>query len=81
MAPRRRQVGGTLSTIVILAIIGVLGYYGWKALMEDETAPTCGAEQTSCLARCRKTSTEAPAIQACQEECGRRFAACSSRQR
>ena len=81
MALRRRQIGGTLGTIVILAVIGVLGYYGWKALMEDETTPTCSAEQNSCLARCRKTSTEAPAMQACQEECARRFAACSSRQR
>ena len=79
MAPRRRQVGGTLGTIVILAVIGVLGYYGWKALTEDETKPTCGAEQSSCLARCRKTATEAPAVQACQEECARRFAACSER--
>ena len=81
MARRRLQLGGTLSTLVILAVIGVLGYYGWKALIGDDTPPTCSAEQDSCLVRCRKTATEAPAMQACQEECKSRFAACSSRQR
>ena len=80
MARRRLQLGGTLSTLVIVAVIGVLGYYGWKALMSDDT-PTCGADQDSCFARCRKTATEEPAMQACQEECKSRFAACSSRQR
>ena len=80
MARRRLQLGGTLSTLVILAVIGALGYYGWKALMDD-TPPSCSEEQSSCLARCRKTSTEAPAMQACQDECRSRFAACSSRQR
>ena len=81
MARRQRQLGGTLSTIVILVVIGVLGYYAWKALTEDDKPPTCAAEQSSCQARCRKTATEAPAMQACQDECRSRFAACSSRQR
>jgi uncharacterized membrane protein YebE (DUF533 family) len=80
VAPRRFQLGGTLTTIVILAAIGVLGYYAWKALMDD-TPPTCSEEQNACLARCRKTATEAPAMQACQEECRRSFAACSGSQR
>ena len=80
MAPRRLQLGGTLTTVVILAAIGVMGYYGWKALMDD-TPPTCAEEQSSCLARCRKSATEAPAMQACQDECRGRFTACSSRQR
>jgi hypothetical protein len=80
VARRRLQLGGTLTTLVILAVMGALGYYAWKALMED-TPPTCSADQNSCLARCRKTATEAPAMQACQDECQRAFAACSSRQR
>ena len=81
MARRRRQLGGVLTTLVILAVLGVLGYYGWKALMEEDKAPSCSAEQNACVARCRKTATEAPAMQACQDECQSRFAACSSRQR
>ena len=79
MARRRLQLGGTLSTIVILAVIGVLGYYGWKALMEDNTPPTCNAANSACLAKCRKTATEAPAMQACQEDCRRDLAACNSK--
>lgn len=66
---------------MILAVIGALGYYAWTAFMSDDTPPTCSAEQNSCLARCRKTATEAPAMQACQEECKSRFAACSSGKR
>ena len=64
---------------MILAVLGALGYYGWKALMGDDTPPSCSAEQNSCLARCRKTATEAPAMQACLDECRRGFAACSSK--
>jgi hypothetical protein len=81
VARRRSQLGGTLGTLVVLVVVAVLGYYAWKALTDDDAPPSCSAEQNSCLARCRKTATEAPAMQACQEECRRGFAACSSRQR
>jgi hypothetical protein len=57
----------------------VLGYYGWKALMEDNTPPTCNAANSACLAKCRKTVTEAPAMQACQQDCRRDLDACNSK--
>ena len=79
MAPKRRQLGGTLSTLVILAAIGVIGYYAWKTLMGDDSPPSCAAQNQSCLTICNKTATEAPAMKACQEDCQTRLAACTGK--
>ena len=64
---------------MILAILGVLGYYGWKVLMSDDAQPSCAATNSACVAKCRKTATEAPAMQACQDDCKRDLAACGSK--
>ena len=56
--------------LVILAIAAGVGWYAYKAIWEDEPA-TCGGAQTVCLQKCRRTTTEAPAAQACQESCAR----------
>lgn len=74
--PGRRQSGGALSTLVILVAIGVGGYYAYKYYIEAEEAPSCRAQINRCVANCRKTATEAPQMQACQESCQRDSDAC-----
>ena len=74
--PRRHQSGGAFGTLVLLVAIGVVGYYGYKYLMQAEEAPSCRAQLNRCVAGCRKTSTEAPQAQACQEDCQRAADAC-----
>jgi hypothetical protein len=65
--------------LVVLAIAAAAAYYVWKGVSGEDAAPTCAAVNTACLAKCRKSATEAPAMQACQEECRRDLAACSSK--
>ena len=60
----------------ILAIAVVAGYYIYKAVMEDDRAPSCKSALTACMQNCRRTTTEAPAAQACQEACSRGADAC-----
>ena len=77
--PRRRQSGGAFGTLVLLATIGVAGYYGYKYFVEAEEAPSCKAQLNRCIANCRKTATEAPEVKACQENCQRESDACEKR--
>ena len=67
---------GAFGTLVIVAIAGVAGYYVYKAVMEPDEAPSCRAALNSCFAKCRRTSTDAPAAQACQDACQSDAAAC-----
>ena len=72
---------GAFGTLVILAIAGAAGYYIYKSVFEPESvsAPSCKSQLNSCIANCRKTTTEAPATQACQEACQRDASACESK--
>ena len=76
MRPLQRQVGGAFGTLVLLIAIGVAGYYAYRYLMEAEEAPSCKARLNRCVATCRRTNTEAPPLQACQEGCQREAQAC-----
>jgi len=73
---RRTQRGGALGTLVILVILGVGGYYAYTLFVAPSEPPSCAAQLQSCLTKCRKTTTEAPQAQACQEACQRDNAAC-----
>jgi len=70
---QRLQRGlGTFGTLVVLAIAIAAGYYAYKnVLTAPEAPPSCKAALNSCTANCRKTNTEAPEVQACQERCAR----------
>jgi hypothetical protein len=73
---RRFQHGGAVGASVIIGALAVAGYYAYTQFMAPPAPPTCKAQLNSCVASCRKTSTEAPALQACQEACQRDAAAC-----
>ena len=61
--------------LIILAIAAGVGWYAYKAIFTEEAAP-CASAQTACMQSCRRTTTEAPAAQACQESCQRDKEAC-----
>src|SRR5438552_17942138 len=51
--------------LVVIAIAVVAGYYVYKGVTGGGEAPTCDGSFTACMQICRRTSTEAPAAQAC----------------
>jgi len=67
---------GAFGMLIVLAVVGALGYYAYKAMTGEDEAPTCRSASTACMQKCRRTTTEAPAAQACQEGCRRDEAAC-----
>jgi hypothetical protein len=67
---------GAFGMLVVLALAVAAGYYAYKSLSGGDDAPTCKSAFTSCMQKCRRTTTEAPAAQACQEACRRDQAAC-----
>ncbi len=62
--------------LVVLAIAVAAGYYAYKAVSGEDEAPGCKGAFTACMQKCRRTTTEAPAAQACQEGCRRDQAGC-----
>ena len=81
---RIKQLGmGAFGTVVVLAIFVAGGYYAYKYAMEPDTvaAPSCKATLNSCTVNCRKTTTEAPQYQACQQECNAKAASCEDAKR
>ena len=73
---RTRQLGGALGTTIVIALLIGGGYYAYTEFVTPSAPPSCKAVLNSCLAKCRKSSTEAPAMQACQDACQRDAAAC-----
>ena len=74
---RTRQQGGALGTIIILILLAAGAYYAYTEFMAPEAAPpSCKAQLNACIGKCRKSQTEAPAMQACQDACQRDAAAC-----
>ena len=74
---------GTFGTLVILVLAVAGGWWLYKNVFETDTVspPSCQSQNASCIARCRKTTTEAPQAQACQEDCRRNLAACEAPKR
>ena len=71
-----KQRGGAFGTLVILIALAVGGYYAYTMFVAPSEPPSCQAQLQSCLAKCRRTTTEAPQAQACQDACQREAAAC-----
>jgi hypothetical protein len=74
---------GTFGVLVVLVIAGAGGWWVYKNVFEADTvsAPSCQSQLASCMANCRKTSTEAAQSQACQEGCRANLASCEAPKR
>jgi hypothetical protein len=71
---------GTFGTLVVLAILIAAGYYLYKnVLMAPEQPASCKAALSDCTANCRKTNTEAPEVEACQQRCARTAEECEQK--
>lgn len=76
----RSQRGLSLfGMLVIVAIAVVALYYAYKGVTGEDAAPSCRSAHTDCLQYCRRTRTEAPELQRCQEGCQRDFDSCERR--
>ena len=67
---------GWFGMLIVIAIAAAVAYYAYQGIWEVDEAPSCRGAFNSCMKSCRRTSTEAPAAQACQEACQRDQAAC-----
>jgi hypothetical protein len=65
--------------LIILLAAAAIGYYAYKALTGAGETPTCKETFNGCMKTCRRTTTEAPASQACQDACTRDLAACGGK--
>jgi len=61
---------------IVLVVALAVGYYAFKALTGAGERPSCRESFNECMKICRRTTTEAPAAQGCQEACQRDQAAC-----
>jgi hypothetical protein len=66
----------SLGLLVVLAIAVAAGYYAYRSVSGEDAEPSCKGAFTTCMQKCRRTTTEAPAAQACQEGCQRDLTAC-----
>lgn len=74
---RKRQRGlGLFGLLIVVAIAVALGWYAYKGLTGAAEPENCREAFSHCMKTCRRTTTEAPASQACQEGCQRDQAAC-----
>jgi hypothetical protein len=74
---KRSQRGlSSFGVLIVLAIAVAAGYYAYKGVTGGDEAPTCKSAFTACMQKCRRTTTEAPAAQACQGDCQRDRAEC-----
>ena len=81
---KKHQRGlGAFGSVAVIALFVLAGYYAYKYVMEPDTvsAPSCHEQLNRCTANCRKTNTEAPGLQACQETCKQNAAACEEKKR
>jgi len=67
--------------LVFVAVAVAAGYYAYKGISGAGEAPSCESAFGYCMKSCRRTTTEAPATQACQEACQRDQEACQRQRR
>lgn len=79
---RRLQSGlGTFGTLIVIALAAVAAYYVYQGVTGEDAAPTCKKELEHCMQRCRKTTTDTSAAQACQAGCRREAYLCEGLKR
>ena len=70
---------GLFGALIIVAIGVVALYYVYKGVTGEDEAPSCRSAHTACLQNCRRTRTEAPELQKCQDACRHDVDACELR--
>ena len=70
---------GLFGFIVVVAIAVVALYYAYKGVTGDGEEPSCRGAHADCQKHCRRTRTEAPELQKCQEACQRDADECERR--
>ena len=70
---------GIFGLLFIVAIAAAIGWYAYKGMTGAGEPESCNEAFNHCMKTCRRTATEAPAAQACQEACKSDQAACSSK--
>jgi hypothetical protein len=65
-----------MKNVIILAIALAIGYFAYKGITGAGEQPGCKETFNTCMKICRRSATEAPAAQACQEACQSDQAAC-----
>jgi len=70
---------GWFGFLIVIAIAVAVGYYAYKGIWQaDERQPSCASALNYCIKTCRRTTTEAPEAQRCQEACQREADACTA---
>jgi hypothetical protein len=70
---------GWFGFLIVIAIAVAVGYYAYKGIWQaDEQQPSCASALNYCIKTCRRTTTEAPEAQRCQEACQREADACAA---
>ena len=72
---------GLFGALIIVAIAAVVLYYAYKGVTGEDVPPSCRGAFTECQKNCRRTRTEAPALQSCQDFCQREANECERRGR
>jgi hypothetical protein len=72
---------GSFGALIIVVIALVVLYYVYKGVVGQDEEPTCRGAHTDCLQNCRRTRTEAAALQSCQDFCQREAEDCERRNR
>ena len=67
---------GLFGILIVLAIAFAIGWYAYKGLTGAGEPESCNEAFNYCMKTCRRTTTEAPAAQACQEACQRDATEC-----
>jgi len=70
-----------MKSLIILVIAAAIGYYAYKGITGAGEPTSCKEGFAECMKICRRTTTEAPAAQACQDSCTRDLAACERKGR
>jgi len=65
-----------MKILIVILIAAAIGYYAYKGLTGAGEPESCNEAFNHCMKTCRRTATEAPAAQACQEACRGDQAAC-----
>jgi len=77
-ASGRSQHGGAIGTLIFFLLVGAAGYFVYTEFLAGGRgrAPSCSEADLACQKSCRRTSTEQPAMTACQAECRKKLDAC-----